>query len=314
LTHCRDGSVSRCSHFHASEILGWGFPSGHLSYQSHLTKLLSFDTPLHTLLGASPDYTTFHTFGCACWPNLRPYNSHKLELRSTKCVFLGYSNKGYKCLDISKGHIYVSRDVIFDESSFPFASLPSNAGTRYTSDVLLLPRNNALTNPANTPTISYLPIFDVHVQMPLDLCSLHGAGTLHWDPASSATASAPPGIQAPLVDVSMTPNSASCDMAASPLVPIPDPIPDAPTPAHGMNRSPSRLALELVCSDNTVPAPDSSLRSALTPIPGVPVIEYILGSASVPSLGVSTSTVLPGSSAALSAPANNSVAPAAPQT
>jgi hypothetical protein len=30
------------------------------------TKLLSYDTPLHKLLGATPDYSSFCVFGCAC--------------------------------------------------------------------------------------------------------------------------------------------------------------------------------------------------------------------------------------------------------
>jgi hypothetical protein len=40
------------------------------------------------------------------------------------CVFLGYSamHKGYKCLDHRTGRIYISRDVIFDEAVFPFAT------------------------------------------------------------------------------------------------------------------------------------------------------------------------------------------------
>jgi hypothetical protein len=67
------------------------------------TKILDHDTPLHRLLGATPDYSNLRVFGCACWPNLRPYNTHKLQFRSLRCAFLGYSNlhKGYKCLDIS---------------------------------------------------------------------------------------------------------------------------------------------------------------------------------------------------------------------
>jgi hypothetical protein len=121
------------------------------------TKLLSYDTPLHRLLGATPDYSSFRVFGCACWPNLRPYNSYKLELRSTHCVFLGYSNmhKGFKCLDISKGHVYVSRDVIFDEFVFPFATLHPTVGARYTSDVLLAsPGNNEDANLTNVRTMN----------------------------------------------------------------------------------------------------------------------------------------------------------------
>jgi hypothetical protein len=37
-------------------------------------RLLSYDTSLHQLLGATPDYSSFCVFGCACWPNLCPYN------------------------------------------------------------------------------------------------------------------------------------------------------------------------------------------------------------------------------------------------
>jgi hypothetical protein len=97
------------------------------------TKLLSYDTPLHRLLGATTDYSSLRVFGCACWPNLRPYNSHKLQLHSTRCVFLGYSNmhKGFKCIDIPSGHIYIFRDVILNEYVFPFAPLNSNASVRY---------------------------------------------------------------------------------------------------------------------------------------------------------------------------------------
>jgi hypothetical protein len=33
------------------------------------TKLLAYDTLLHKLLGATPDYSSFQVFGCARWPN-----------------------------------------------------------------------------------------------------------------------------------------------------------------------------------------------------------------------------------------------------
>jgi hypothetical protein len=43
------------------------------------TKFLAYDMPLHKLLGAILDYSSFWVFGCACWRNLRPDNSHKLQ-------------------------------------------------------------------------------------------------------------------------------------------------------------------------------------------------------------------------------------------
>uniref|UniRef100_A0A803Q9W1 Integrase catalytic domain-containing protein n=1 Tax=Cannabis sativa TaxID=3483 RepID=A0A803Q9W1_CANSA len=87
------------------------------------TPLLQLKSPLETLFHTKPDYTSFKTFGCKCYPNIRPYNKHKLEFRSSPCTFMGYSlnHKGYKCLD-SNGRLYISRDVIFDEFSFPYES------------------------------------------------------------------------------------------------------------------------------------------------------------------------------------------------
>lgn len=73
-------------------------------------------SPYFVLFGKYPDYASLESFGCACYPNLRPYNPHKL-----KCVYLGISSqhKGYRCLS-SIGRIYISRYVVFNENKFPF--------------------------------------------------------------------------------------------------------------------------------------------------------------------------------------------------
>jgi hypothetical protein len=105
------------------------------------TKLFGYSTPLEHLYNQVPDYPFLKVFGCACWPNLRPYNTRKVAFRSTRCAFLGYSpmHKGYKCPDISTGRIYISRDVVFDEDVSPFAELHSNAGARLRTEINLLP-------------------------------------------------------------------------------------------------------------------------------------------------------------------------------
>ena len=105
------------------------------------SRVINNETPMERLLHTKPDYTMLCVFGCACWPNLRPYNKRKLMFRSKQCVFIGYSaqHKGVKCLDISTGRVYISRDVVFDETKFPFADLHPNAGALLRKEILLLP-------------------------------------------------------------------------------------------------------------------------------------------------------------------------------
>jgi histone deacetylase 1/2 len=104
------------------------------------SKNLNYQVPAEILLKEKPDYSSLRAFGCACWPNLQPFNSRKLAFRSKRCAFLGYSSrhKGFKCLDISTGRVYISQDVIFDEEALPFASLHENAGARLRQEISLL--------------------------------------------------------------------------------------------------------------------------------------------------------------------------------
>ena len=89
------------------------------------TKILQNHSPFEKLFQNSPNYNLLRVFGSACSPNFQPYNAYKLQPRSIKCVFLGYSlhHGGYKCLHVSTGCLYISRDVLFEESIFPFATI-----------------------------------------------------------------------------------------------------------------------------------------------------------------------------------------------
>lgn len=96
---------------------------------------LANQSPYFKLLHKIPDYSHLRVLGCACFPFLRPYNAHKLDYRSQECIFLGYStiHKGYKCL-AATGRIYISRDVLFNETRFPYSILfPSSSATSTSS-------------------------------------------------------------------------------------------------------------------------------------------------------------------------------------
>lgn len=79
---------------------------------------LKFDTPYHVLFQTDPHYQFLKVFGCSCCHFLHAYHSHKLEFRSTECVFLGYSpsHKGYKCMS-SSGRIFIQK-MSFLRNSF----------------------------------------------------------------------------------------------------------------------------------------------------------------------------------------------------
>jgi hypothetical protein len=83
-----------------------------------------------------------------CWPNLRSYNTHKLEFRSKQCALIAYNthHKGYKCLDISTGRVYTSHDVVFDKYVFPFFKLHPNAGACLHLEISPLPANLVLSS------------------------------------------------------------------------------------------------------------------------------------------------------------------------
>ncbi|KAD1423642.1 hypothetical protein E3N88_42847 [Mikania micrantha] len=116
-----------------------------------------------------PDLSFLRVFGCQCYPHLRAYNKHKLDFRSTSCVFLGYSttHHGYRCFDTATDRLYIARHGRFNVHSFSFTSIPSNGAPitpcdlPYVSSYPTPPAfftdspNHASDNPSSLPTQSH---------------------------------------------------------------------------------------------------------------------------------------------------------------
>jgi hypothetical protein len=95
------------------------------------TPTIKMKSPFEVLFKMKPDYNRMHSFGCLCYPWLRPYTKNKLQPRSQPCIFLGYSmsQHAFYCLEPLSNKIYVSRHVNFVEHSFPYSSLINTSNT-----------------------------------------------------------------------------------------------------------------------------------------------------------------------------------------
>ncbi|WVZ01942.1 hypothetical protein V8G54_022748 [Vigna mungo] len=125
------------------------------------TPILGYKSPFSKLFNTTPNYHKLKSFGCLCFPWLKPYANHKLAARSTMCVFVGYAadQNAYQCLDPSTGCIYVSRHVRFVETIFPFSTmsiqppLPTPVSTRINLTIPIT-HNSLPLIPAQSTTIS----------------------------------------------------------------------------------------------------------------------------------------------------------------
>lgn len=129
------------------------------------TSVLDFNNPFQKLHGHPPNFEKLKIFGCLCFPWIRPYASHKLDARSTPCVFLGYplTQSAYFCFDRETSRIYASRHVVFHENVFPFSVNVSSHEDDDVSDfqnqvypiTTVLPKISSSPSP---PTIPPAPI------------------------------------------------------------------------------------------------------------------------------------------------------------
>nr|GFB13276.1 ribonuclease H-like domain-containing protein [Tanacetum cinerariifolium] len=120
--------------------------------------------PFTKLYNQTPTYEHLRVFGYLCYPHVDV--SHKLEPRSTPCIFLGYpaNHRDYRCLDLASNKSIISRHVRFDDDGFSFGNVTSSNKPTYD---FLLPLIQTTTNVTTTE-----PFFQ-HMDEPNNLITPH---------------------------------------------------------------------------------------------------------------------------------------------
>lgn len=105
------------------------------------TPILDNQSPCEKLFSSPPSYSHLKVFGCLCYAATLKHNRSKFDPQSRRCIFVGYlfRVKGYKLYDLETHSTFVSRDVIFHQSSFPFQQFPQthSPNFEFTYDLVL---------------------------------------------------------------------------------------------------------------------------------------------------------------------------------
>jgi len=77
-------------------------------------------SPYELLYNIAPCLYDIKVFCCLYFASTLEHNRHKLDPKARKCIFLGFKQgtKGYVVMDIQTREVFISRNVIFYESSF----------------------------------------------------------------------------------------------------------------------------------------------------------------------------------------------------
>lgn len=109
-----------------------GFWGQAVLYLTHIlnatpSSSVSESTSFQVWKGRKPDLTMYRTFGCRAYVHIQKKERGPLESHSDKCIFIGFEDgfKGWKVYNPATRKVSISRDVIFDEKSFPGTSTTS---------------------------------------------------------------------------------------------------------------------------------------------------------------------------------------------
>lgn len=133
--------------------------------------VLNFETPLNLIKCYFPQNRVFSeippkVFECEMFVHIHSQNKNKLDPRSIKCIFLGYSSmqKRYKCYSPTQRKFFVSPNVSFHENRAYYHNKDSReilepyVNPKHQTDPINLETDLLYTNPETNPKETSIPV------------------------------------------------------------------------------------------------------------------------------------------------------------
>lgn len=217
------------------------------------TSAVQGKSPYEAFYGKKPDLSMLRVFGCLAYVHIQKDFRDDAKWHTQRCIYLGFTEgyKGFKCYNDETGKITISRDVEFDENTFP--------GVEWTDeDAPFIPISGGGYFPPPQP------------------------------PASTAQTSGIPPPVTPAPSAPVAPIGAFTGIGATPAIiplpPSPSPAsqqtplgPSAPSPSvtpMTQLRVPWAAGPALSSTAPTAPAqPDKPSASTSRPAPAIPTVE-----------------------------------------
>lgn len=195
-------------------------------------------SPHEKLIGKSLDYS---------YLNLRPRNSHKLQFRSARYLFLGYSpfHHGYICYNPLTKKRHISHHVVFNEEEFP---LKLDQSSQPTSPSLTSPFRlhiPSLKIPHISPTSSQCSCSPLSSSpSPISPSNLHSL----YSPSLPVSPSIPTHSLLPSsTPPTSCPHPLFIPSSPSPIFSHPPKVPSSPPPPSQLSTKPSHPYLVYQC-------------------------------------------------------------------